>query len=149
MHPPNQILTLSLHGALPISGTQTPPHTTVPVFDYFADATKNPFAQAVTPACYETPTAAGCDAEGVIALPSAGAPTAKAPLAGTQAIVVVNKDNSKFKQATYGVANHSTFADAGASMPTGNAQAAQANFVDMVQKSINLINGGGATADAK
>src|SRR5690554_2508512 len=131
------------------AGTQTPPDTTVPVFDYFADATKNPFAQAVTPACYETPTAAGCDAEGVIALPSAGAPTAKAPLAGTQAIVVVNKDNSKFKQATYGVANHSTFADAGASMPTGNAQAAQANFVDMVQKSINLINGGGATADAK
>src|SRR5690554_1994178 len=130
------------------AGTQTPPDTTVPVFDYFADATKNPFAPAVTSACYETPTAAGCDAAGVIALPSAGAPTAKAPLAGTQAIVVVNKDNSKFKQATYGVANHSTFADAGASMPTGNAQAAKANFVDMVQKSINLINGGGATAGA-
>src|SRR5690554_3552342 len=130
------------------AGTQTPPDTTVPVFDYFADAAKNPFASAVFPACYESADATGCDVEGVIALPSAGAPTAKAPLAGTQAIVVANKDNAKFKQATYGVANHSTFADAGASMPTGNVQAAKANFVDMVQKSINLINGGGATAGA-
>src|SRR5690554_3634449 len=130
------------------AGTQTPPDTTVPVFDYFADAAKNPFAQAVFPACYESADATGCDVEGVIALPTAGAPTAKAPLAGTQAIVVANKDNAKFKQATYGVANHSTFADAGASMPTGNVQAAKANFVDMVQKSINLINGGGATAGA-
>src|SRR5690554_15520 len=33
------------------AGTQTPPDTTVPVFDYFADAAKNPFASAVFPAC--------------------------------------------------------------------------------------------------
>src|SRR5690606_37478752 len=133
------------------SAVGVPADTTVPVFDYFADASTNPFASAVVPACFEDATAPGCNQAGVIALPSAGAPTAKSYLAGTQAFKVVSglNSNNGLKEATYGVANHSTFADAGSSMPTAAQSAAQANFADMVTKSVMLINTGSATADAK
>jgi len=79
-------------------GSVTPPDNTVPVFDYFAEETSNPFKDFV-------------DLEnGPIKLPSAGVPTAKAPLAGTKGLKAVNPslDNTDIIEPG---ATHSSFAN--------------------------------------
>src|SRR5690554_3634507 len=81
-------------------GTVTPPDNTVPVFDYFADETSNPFKDFVSLE------------NGPIKLPSAGVPTAKAPLAGTKGLMVVNSALATGNtDITTPGATHSSFAN--------------------------------------
>jgi len=107
-------------------GSITPPDTTVPVYDYFADEGSNPFAPMVVPSCMATPKAIECKDK--IALPNAGVPTAKAPLAGTAGLKFVNpslgSENTDITDAT-----HSSFAN-------GKPEAA---FGQMVSESITFI----------
>ena len=102
--------------------TSNMPDNTVPVRDYFADETTNPFFHAVNLQ------------NGPIKLPSAGVPTAKSFLAGTQAINVAQALNadSDFGNQTYITGTHGSFAKP-------DVADSGVTFGDMISKSIGFI----------